>query len=274
MTRFVRDTAVTRVGEGEYTANIDDGWLVVRGPNGGYVAAIIMRALIDTVDEPERAPRSFTVHYAAPAEVGPVVVRTRVERRGRSLTSLSARLEQGERLVAIAVAAFSVTRPGPEFCDLEMPEVPPVEAVEPPVYRDLAPSIAYRFDTRWAIGTPPWVDGPPAEEAVAGGWIRFEEPQSLDAAAVAAITDAWFPPVFSRTQDVFFAPTIDLTVHFRTSLPRRDTEPDDYLLCVFRTRAASEGFLEEDGEVWTKNGVLVAQSRQLAAMLTGSPLGH
>ena len=69
-------------------------------------------------------------------------------------------------------------------------------------------------------------------------------------------------------------PTIDLTVHFRTSLPLRDAAPDDYLLGVFRTRAASEGFLEEDGEVWSKSGILVAQSRQLAAMLSGSPLGN
>jgi acyl-CoA thioesterase len=274
MTRFIRDTAVTRMDDGVYDATIDDGWFVARGPNGGYVAAIIMRALTDTVGDAERAPRSFTVHYAAPADVGPAVVRTRVERRGRSLTSLSARLEQGDRLVAIAVAAFSTTRPGPEFCDLDMPKVPPAETIVPPPYRDLAPPIAYRFESRWAIGQPPWLEAEPQAEAVAGGWIRLEEPQALDAPAVAAITDAWYPPVFSRTRELFFVPTIDLTVHFRTSLPLVDAAPDDFLLGVFRTRAASEGFLEEDGEVWSKDGVLVAQSRQLAAMLPGATLGN
>jgi acyl-CoA thioesterase len=267
MTRFTRDTAITRIDDGVYTATIDEGWFVVRGPNGGYVAAILVRAFADAVGDPERAPRSFTVHYASPAEVGPAVVRTRIERAGRSLTSVSARLEQDERVVAIAVAAFSVTRPGPEFCDLEMPEIPSPDSIERPVIPDLAPAIAHRWDTRWAIGEPPWLDGPLAREAVAGGWIRLEEPQSLDAPAVAAITDAWFPPVFSRTRDVFFVPTIDLTVHFRTSLPLAGAAPEDYLLGMFRTRAASEGFLEEDGEVWSKDGVLVAQSRQLAALI-------
>jgi acyl-CoA thioesterase len=50
------------------------------------------------------------------------------------------------------------------------------------------------------------------------------------------------------------------------SLPLSDAAPDDYLLAVFRTDAANEGFLEESGEVWSKTGTLVAQSRQLAAV--------
>jgi acyl-CoA thioesterase len=120
---------------------------------------------------------------------------------------------------------------------------------------------------RWAIGEPPWSSGEPSREAVAGGWIRLEEPQVLDAPAVAALTDSWVPPVFSRTREPMAVPTVDLTVHFRTSLPLPGADPDDFLLAVFRTQAAAEGFLEEDGDVWTRDGVLVAQSRQLAAIL-------
>jgi hypothetical protein len=46
-------------------------------------------------------------------------------------------------------------------------------------------------------------------------------------------------------------------------------EPDDFVLGRFRTRTVAEGFLEEDGELWTTTGVLLAQSRQLAIMLPG-----
>jgi acyl-CoA thioesterase len=42
---------------------------------------------------------------------------------------------------------------------------------------------------------------------------------------------------------------------------------DDYVLAVFRSRYASEGFVEEDGEIWSPDGQLLAQSRQLAVML-------
>ena len=63
---------------------------------------------------------------------------------------------------------------------------------------------------------------------------------------------------------VNFVPTVDLTVHFRQALVDRK---DDYVLAVFRTRYAHEGFLEEDGEIWSRDGELLAQSRQLAVVL-------
>ena len=266
--RFRRDTAVRRVGEGTYEARVDDGWLVMRGPNGGYLAAIILRALTETVADTDRAPRSLTVHYAQPARVGPLRLTTAVERTGRSLTSCSARVYQDDRLIAVAMSAFSSPRPGPEFCDLRPPIVPGPEEVEPMARpAGATPEIARRWEMRWAIGQPPWSGGEPAREALAGGWVRLEEPQVLDAPVVTAVTDSWVPPVFSRMREPMGVPTVDLTVHFRTSLPVPSAGPEDFLLAVFRTQAANEGFLEEDGEVWTKDGVLLAQSRQLAAFL-------
>lgn len=266
-TRFVHDTAVTRTVEGTFAAEVDAGWLVFRGPNGGYIAAIILRALTVAVGDPARAPRSLTIHYAAPAEVGELSVTTSIDRVGRSLTSCSARVHQGGHLVAIAVAAFSKSREGFEFCDAVMPNVKAPEVLAAPIPRPDTPAIAFRWDMRWAIGREPWVEGPATVDAVAGGWIRLEEPQALDACAVAAMTDAWVPPVFARVGQRVFVPTIDLTIHFRTSLPLADARPHDFMLAVFRTTAAKEGFLEEDGEVWSRDGVLVAQSRQLATMI-------
>ena len=265
-TRFERDTAVTPVGDGAFDARLDTAWWVQRGPNGGYLAAIILRAFVEAVGDDERAPRSLTVHYAAPPVEGPVSVRTRIERAGRSLTSVSARMEQGDRLIAVAVAALSKPRPGPEFCDLDMPVVAPPESIPPRPPPAEAPPIAHRWDTRFAVGQHPF-DGQPGREALGGGWIRLEEPQMLDAPAVAAVADAWIPPIFSRTHEPLVVPTIDLTVHFRTALPHPGIAADGFLLAVFRTGVAADGFLEEDGEVWAPDGTLVAQSRQLAAIL-------
>ena len=267
-TRFQLDTAIERLDEHRFGARLDPAWWVARGPNGGYLAAIITRAFTATVDDPVRAPRSLTVHFSAPPEEGEVEVETVIERSGRSLTSCSARMHQGDRTIAIAMAAYSSPRPGPEFCDLVAPRVEPPDSIEPMRPDPLSPPIAHRWETRWAIGRRPWSAAPPAREALAGGWIRLEEPQVLDAPVIAAVTDAWIPPVFSRSDQPYVVPTIDLTVHFRRALPHSGIAQDDHLLAVFRTNAAAEGFLEEDGEVWAPDGTLLAQSRQLATLLT------
>ncbi|MFO7591748.1 MAG: thioesterase family protein [Acidimicrobiia bacterium] len=283
-TRFRRDTAVTPVahpdseagGSGAerahafFEARVDEAWWVARGPNGGYLAAIILRALGETVADADRAPRSLTTHFVAPPEAGVITIATNVERRGRSLTTCTARVEQGDRLIALGVAAFSTPRPGPEFCDLVRPEVADPATIAAETVPADAPPIARRWDTRWAIGERPWTGGAPSPAAIGGGWIRLEEPQPFDAPVLAAVTDAWIPPVFSRAPVPMVVPTVDLTVHFRAGLPHPGIGPEDFLLAVFRTNVSAGGFLEEDGEVWAADGTLLAQSRQLAAIL---PLG-
>jgi acyl-CoA thioesterase len=140
-----------------------------------------------------------------------------------------------------------------------------------------------RYDYRWAIGSPPRSAGPPSgdrparptalpstpgAEALCGGWIRLAEPRVVDAALAAAYTDAWPPACFSWAppEAIGPVPTVDLTIHFRSELPRPDARPEDWCLAVFRSRLAASGFVEEDGEVWSRDGVLLAQSRQLAVI--------
>ena len=263
MTRFDRDTALAATGPLTYEGRIDRAWWIQAGPNGGYVAAIVLRALTEAVGDPERTPRSFTVHYLAPPTEGPVQLAVTVERQGRSLSFLSARMLQGDRLVATALAAFARTRPGPEFCDLVMPDVPapadtPVRAMEGP-----RPPLVDQYEQRMAIGDPPFSGGP----SVSGGWLRLAEPRLADHLLVAAFMDAWLPPVFIRTTTPLAVPTVDLSIHFRHPLPVPGAQPDDHYLAVFRSQVAAEGFIEEDGELWTADGRLLAQSRQLAVLL-------
>jgi len=125
-----------------------------------------------------------------------------------------------------------------------------------------------RYEHRPALGAPPFSGG---SEALTGGWIRLAEDQRpLDAELLAAYSDAWPPAVFSRTQSEALTagvPTIDLTVHFRTTLPDPAAVPDAWTLSVFRSRLVREGFVEEDGEMWSADGQLLAISRQLALLL-------
>ena len=263
MSRFATDTAVHASGEGRYTATIDPGWWIQRGPNGGYLAAIVLRAVLAEAGAGDRRPRTMTLHYLRPPVEGPCEVHVVVERAGRGLSTVSARLRQGARDCILALVALGVDRPGPGLHDHAPPDVPVPDATPPMSDRaDAGPDIPFRhrFELRPAIGAGPFLAG---DQALTGGWIRTSDHDPVDDVLLAALTDAWPPAVFSKLELPVGVPTVELTIHFR-NVPSR--EPG-WCLVRFRTLEASEGYLEESGEVWSEDGRLLAESRQLAVLL-------
>jgi hypothetical protein len=113
------------------------------------------------------------------------------------------------------------------------------------------------YDMRWALGGDGEVPG-------SGGWIRTREPRRLDAPLIAAMTDAWAPAAFVALGRFVAAPTLDLTIHIRRPLPPAGMTPEDHVLVRFTSRLSVAGVWEEDGELWSPSGELLAQSRQLA----------
>lgn len=303
--RFSTDTAVRPLGGGTYEATIDPGWWIVAGPNGGYVAAILLRACTAAVSDPTRTPRSLTVHYLRPPAAGAMHVMVTAERIGRSLTSLSIRAEQDGRAVCVGLAAYATSREAVAFTEEAMPDVPPPEdslpremaAAAPPTPSSPAPAsvdavaaaavaaepsplasatagplavpgppaipqppMVERYDLRWAYGVQPGAGG---GEARAGGWLRLADPEAVDHHVLAAYTDAWLPPLFSRLSAAMAVPTVDLTIHFR-SLP---VDPFDWSFGCFTSPTAADGYLVEHGQIWSRQGLLLAESRQLAVLI-------
>ncbi len=265
--RLDQDTLLSSDGRFLYQGAIDPGWWIVTGPNGGYVAALMLRAMLETVGDEQRRPRSLTVHFTAPPREGPCMVRTSIEREGYKLMTVTARLEQEDRLAALAIGAFSKSRESLEFQQTSMPAVPPPEQcplLERPPERLLP--VGARWETRPCIGDALHSG---SDTALTGGWIRPSSPRLIDPLLCAALTDAWPPAIFTRLRDdepPMAVPTIDLSVHFRGQLPYEGAKPDDYYLVEFRSDTARDGFIEEDGIVWSRSGTLLAHSRQLSVL--------
>jgi acyl-CoA thioesterase len=274
---FDRDTAVRLQDRTEttrrFSAEVSHGWRAGRGPHGGYLAAMLLRALTETVADASRSPRSLTIHYARAPEPGPVTIETTLERVGRSLSTLSARMEQDGRLMALVLSAFSKAWSGPEISDIEMPVVAgPDEQREPgSLIKHGAPPFTRHIVLQPRIGGMPFADAEQPMEL--GGWLGLAEPRVLDPLALAFFSDALIPAPFMRTSAPNPAPTIDLTVHFRTALPRSAApDPNELVLARIRGGLIHEGFFEEDGMFWASDGTLLAQSRQLA-ILMALPIG-
>lgn len=269
---FDRDTAVRleaqSAGTRRFAADVSDGWRAGRGPHGGYLAAMLLRALTETVAEPARSPRSLTIHYTRAPQPGPITIETTLERVGRSLSTLSARMEQGGRLTALALSAFSVPWSGPEISDIEMPRVAPPDASREAgsLIKHGAPPFTRHIVLQPRIGGMPFASAEQPMEL--GGWLGLAEPRPLDALALAFFTDALIPAPFMRTPAPNPAPTVDLTIHFRTALaPEPSPDPHELVLARIRGGLIHEGFFEEDGSIWAADGTLLAQSRQLALLL-------
>jgi acyl-CoA thioesterase len=261
---FARATAVDPVGDGVWRATCDPAWNTQLGPNGGYLAAIVMRSMLAELGDSEREARSLTCHYLRPPSAGELRVDATVERSGRSLSTVTARLSQGGALCVLAVGAFAVDFRGALDYAGEPPAMPPPGEVErlPPVA--IVP-ITEHFEMRPTLGAPLYAG---ADESISGGWLRFADAQPLDAPALAMFADAWWPSPMPRLTRPAAAPTIDLTVHFRAPAAAAAIV-DEPLLAVFRSSTAADGFFEEDGELWSADGVLLAHSRQLALLVDG-----
>ncbi len=93
--RFDEATALDPSGEGAWDGAIADGWATPRGPLGGYVMALVLRGFEHAIGDEARSARSATMHFMRPPVVGPVQVRAKVERAGRSLTTVSGQMSPG-----------------------------------------------------------------------------------------------------------------------------------------------------------------------------------
>ena len=123
-----------------------------------------------------------------------------------------------------------------------------------------------RFDMLHAIGAPMRT----GQRAVSGGYIRFADPRPIDTLALAALWDCWPPAVFARAFDQRFrgaVPTVEASIYFCRQTPLSNTAAGDYVLLHVESTAAHEGLAPEDAEIWSLDGQLLAQSRQLALLM-------
>jgi acyl-CoA thioesterase len=257
---FAADSAVTPVGGGLYTAEAQGAWFGPIALNGGFLAALVVRAMSAELAASDRGPRSLTIHFLRPPAEGALELAIELERSGRSASTLTGRVVQGGRLIALALGTWSGRYEAALGWEPPMPTVPTPEQLPPVDLGPSAPRMFRQFDVRHVFGPPPFGGG---DDALAGGWIRTRAPEALDDALLALLSDAWFPSAFARMTAPSPAPTIDLTIHFRGQ-PPADEHP--WVLGRYSSRAAIDGLFEEDGELWSADGRLLVQSRQLALL--------
>lgn len=259
---FDEDIAVDPIEAGVYRCEISPEHWVVAGPNGGYLAAILAHAAEVQLADSTRQLRSLTVHYLRPPSVGSARIEVTIEQLGRSVAYLRLKMIQNDKPVLLATGAWAKKREGFEFDGWVRPEANPPDTC--PRLGSLRGGPSLPIHRTWDIRSATQVTFGSGQVPDLTWWIRPPVHRPLDGAMIAAISDALPPPIFVTEVGPMAIPTIDLTVHVRTQLSEVKWGAGDWILARFTTRRASGGFLEEDGELWTADGVLLAHSRQLA----------
>ncbi|KUL37096.1 TesB-like acyl-CoA thioesterase 3 [Streptomyces sp. NRRL F-4489] len=271
---FDRDTAVIRRAPGVYDTHLSAGWTIFNAVNGGYLLALMGRALGDALPHPD--PLTVTAHYLTASVPGPAVIRTERVRAGRTLStgtaSLVQRAEDGtetERLRVLATYGDLSALPDDVRTTAKPPALPPYEHC---LGSDSAPgdapalsgstAIAGRLDLRLDPATVGWAVGAPSGRGEMRGWFGLADGRDPDPLSLLLTVDA-LPPTAFEMGLTGWVPTVELTVHIRH---RPAPGP---LRVAITTRNLAGGFLEEDAEVWDSADRLVAQSRQLARTVAG-----
>ena len=261
---FSEATSLKQISSGRFAGFIPAGWRVIVGVHGGLIAALFARAA-STAAGPERNLRSLTVHFVRPAAEGEVELAVEVEREGRRMINLSIRMIQAGETVATCLAAADAARESISHDRLRLPDVPPAETLNSLEYiAGAMPQFMEHADFRPVAGGGP--GNPEADgRASVDLWMRMIGDAPLDHAACAFLTDAGWPTIFALKGRMHGAPTIDLTIHFRSQLPPANKDP--WVYGSFESLLVHEGHFEESGTLWASDGTVLVQSRQLALVL-------
>lgn len=250
-----------RVSAGVYERDCDQTFWGRNALFGGYPQALALAAIAAELERPDQSPKAVSIHFLRPFLEGRMTIEVVVERSGRTMSNATVRMTSGGKLAGLVLANFGTEREAPSFLDASPPEVAVFDPDEAPTRPRVGIPTHDLFDFWPRLGP---VDFVPTGVAESGGWVRPIERWPIDVPLITLLHDLWLPAAYNRwTQPAIVAVSADITAHYRAPLPADDLDPDQPLFVALRSKAALNGFVDEDSEVWTVDGRLLGISRQV-----------
>jgi acyl-CoA thioesterase-2 len=252
---FELDTRIEGA-EGRYEGHLSDDW-EIWGPNGGYLAAIALRAAGAEAQIPR--PASFGGQFLRVAHFAPVEIEVRALRRGRRSEALGVSVSQEGALVFEGLLRTAAMGAGLEHDEARAPEVPSPETLPEPD-EESRHAFWRNFDCRWVQPPPREPERRSPLEPHWLSWHRFRPRATFDdpfveAARSLVLIDTLSWPVASlpHPDPAWRAPNLDVTAWFHRAAPE-----SEWLLVEYVSPIAEQGLMGTLGRVFSRDGRLLA----------------
>jgi acyl-CoA thioesterase II len=259
---FDVDTAVTG-GDGHYRATLSADW-EIWGPNGGYVAAVALRAA--GAESRFKRPASYSGSFLSVARFEPVDLRVEVLRASKTADVLRVSMTQDDRAIHEAMVWTVAEIGGLEHDDAPMPDVPPPAelASGDELRREVQRPTIFRFwdniEDRPLDWVANWEEREP-DEPISRGWMRFRpratfDDPFVDAARSLLFVDTMGWPAAARAHRAplaYIAPNIDVNVAFHRLEPTTE-----WLYVEATAPVAADALIGFRTRVWSETGRVVA----------------
>jgi len=251
------DIQSNKISSAIHEADITDNWSVNGNPNGGYLLALIVKALLDHTEN-IKTP-IITANYISKCVPGKAEIQIEEISLTKQFHRFEAKLFQKKKEKIRVLATFTLENDQRGITRYEKKSPPlaqrnfcvPVPAL--PKY-----TLFEQLDILIDPVCAGWMQNQLTDISETKGWIKFKRDQPLDWFSIILVADALPPAVMVSQGMMAWVPTIELSVNIR-NLPQ-----SQWLNCYTRTRFITNGILEADGEVWDETGYLIAISRQIA----------
>ncbi|KUL30823.1 thioesterase family protein [Actinoplanes awajinensis] len=271
MQSFAQATAVQQT-PGGFRADLDPQWGVGDKLHGGYLMAVIARAVATQATAGHRDaaggfhphPIAMTTTFLRAPRPGEVAVEVELLRAGRGSSQFRARLTQaGETCAESLVTQGLLDDAAPWWSALPAPEIPAEDdcfllPANPPgagFTVHLLDVVEHRLDPA-CLG---FAAGHPSKNGQTSGWLRLADGTDWDPLALLVALDP-SPPISLTLGIQGWAPTISLTAYLR-HLPAPGP-----LRMTMQSAEVTSGRMDETAQLWDAKGALVAQATQLAAV--------
>jgi acyl-CoA thioesterase len=258
-------TALVQTHPDAWSGTTSDAYWNFAGPFGGYVAALLMRAVLS---DPRRLgpPVAQTVNFCGPLAKGAFTITASIARGGKATQHWTLALTQNGDTFATGSIVCANRRTTWAHTIVTPPVVPPADRIsrlQPP------PQLPWlkAYDFRFVEGGPKF--GAPAATPAALGpsktvlWMRDHPERALDYLSLSALSDCFILRLVQmRGGPMIPMGTVSMTTYVHASEDELTAQGTSPLLGIADAKRFHANFHDQQMEVWGTDGRLLATGVQ------------